>query len=606
MLIGDSKQMIPIVSTRLAITAGSALVLATILVLNTLWIWQREQTRLIDNQNALLHGTMQLAEMGLKLAGDRFDTDFRRGLIQDISDHMHIGSAHIIDEAGLILQSTRTADIGQNWSEAKPAPKNLEIVTDSSRFQTFLDSESNLVGLLRLCPLSTTSSPAACETLYLETTTGDFLAAVKAELLTQLLTFSSVIAFCVFAILAILDRRLFQPARRTIANLDRFAAGDHNLRCSPHGAWELRSLVDSVNKLFDTIQQGEKKLLEKQTMYAALLETMGDGLITMQPNGNIESMNSAAEKLLGFKRRELVGKRFNQLLADKSISQSSEFTLQEYISTHTAGNGDSHWEVWVQNKSGDEVPARISIRNMIIDDKNIFICVLSNIADIKEMEEELLQLNKQLSHTNERLEHSVITDSLTGLYNRRHFDATFSKEIARATRQSTALSLLVVDIDYFKQYNDRYGHLLGDDCLSRVGKCLNQLFKRSGDLPSRYGGEEFVIVLPGCDGLDLQERAETLRTAIEELRMPHAGSSVSDVVTVSIGSVTYRPLSDEVVAPKARELFKEADKALYRAKENGRNRVEFAGVYEANSALFNSQVADSILSRHMPANSNPE
>lgn len=595
--------MIPGISTRRAVIAGSVLMLVAILVVNTLWSWQREQSRLIENQNLLLHGTMQLAERGLALTDDAFEADFRRVLIQDIGGQTHISTAHIVNDAGLILQSTRTTDIGQNWTEAKGEPGRLGIVNDSSRFQTFLDSDSNLVGILRLCPLSTTSPTMPCETLYLETATGELLAAVKAELLTQLLIFSSVIALCIFTILAILDRRVFQPARQSIANLDEFAAGNHNLRCSPHGAWELRSLVDIVNKLFDTIQQGERKLLEKQTMYAALLETMGDGLITLQPNGNIESMNSAAERLLDYKRRELVGKKFNQLIADKTIAQSNDFSLQEYIDEHTAGNSDSHWEVWMRNKDGAEVPARISIRSMIIDDKSIYICVLSNIADIKEMEEELLQLNQQLSHTNEQLEQSVITDSLTGLYNRRHFDSTFSKELARATRQSTPLSLLIVDIDFFKQYNDRYGHLLGDDCLSRVGNCMNQLFKRSGDLPSRYGGEEFVVVLPGCDGLDLQERAETLRTAIEELRMPHAGSGVSDVVTVSIGSVTYRPMNNEVIAPKARELFKEADKALYRAKENGRNRVEFAGVFEASSTLFNSQIADSILSRHMPANS---
>lgn len=583
--------------------AGSVLMLATILVVNTLWIWQREQSRLIENQNLLLHATMQLAEMGLALSSDALEVDHRRILIQELGDQSHISTVQLVNEAGLILQSTRAADIGLNWTDTKAETRTLGIVNDSSRYQTFLNSDSNLVGILRLCPASTASVTIPCETLYLETATGDLLAAAKVQLLTQLLIFSAVIALCIFAILAILDRRVFQPARKTIANLDEFAAGNHNLRCSAHGAWELRSLVDSVNKLFDTIQQGEKKLLEKQTMYAALLETMGDGLITMQPNGNIESMNSAAERLLDYKRRELVGKKFNLLIADKEIAQSDDFSLQEYIDEQTAGNSDSHWEVWMRNRDGGEVPARISIRSMIIDDKSIFICVLSNIADIKEMEEALLQLNKQLSHTNEQLEQSVITDSLTGLYNRRHFDATFSKELARATRQSTPLSLLIVDIDFFKQYNDRYGHLLGDDCLSRVGNCMNQLFKRSGDLPSRYGGEEFVIVLPGCDGLDLQERAETLRTAIEGLRMPHAGSGVSDVVTVSIGSVTYRPMNNEVVAPKARELFKEADKALYRAKENGRNRVEFAGVFEASSTQFNSQIADSILSRHMPANS---
>ena len=106
------------------------------------------------------------------------------------------------------------------------------------------------------------------------------------------------------------------------------------------------------------------------------------------------------------------------------------------------------------------------------------------------------------------------------------------------------------------------------------------LFKRSGDLPARYGGEEFAIILPNCDALELQERAETLRAAIEGLAIPHADSKTMDVVTVSIGAVTFKPENAEVVSPKPKELFSQADKALYSAKGRGRNTVVFAGLFQ--------------------------
>ena len=598
--------MNPKPSTRLLITAAAILMLAAFLVANSLWIWQREQSRLMDNQNSLLAGSLRLAESRVENSGQPADTDFHRSLIQDMNSQAHISKAHIISAVGLILDSSLEAEIGQTFVEQTPDSAATSVGNDSSRFQTFFNSTANLAGRLPLCPASSATA-ASCETLYLETASKQILDEARSELLTtQLWLFCTAIVICLFALLAILERGVFQPARHTMAKLDAFAAGDHNLRCSPHGVWELKSLIESVNNLFNKIQQGEKQLLEKQTMYAALLETMGDGLITMQPNGNIQTINRAAERLLGYQRKELVDQKFNRLFADEKISQSIEFSLPEYIQSNCPDNSDSHWEVCMQTKDGSRVPARISIRNMIIDNENTYICVLSDIADIKEMEQELLQLNEQLSLTNEQLAQSAITDSLTGLYNRRHFDATFSKELARSTRQAACLSLLIVDIDFFKEYNDRYGHLLGDDCLSRVGECMNTIFKRSGDLPARYGGEEFAVVLPGCDGLDLQERAETLRLEIENLRMPHAGSSVSEVVTVSIGAVTYRPQGDVVVTPKPRELFKEADRALYRAKNRGRNRVEFAGIYEASSLTLESQIAESLLTRRIPINSIPE
>ncbi len=570
--------MNPNFRTRIAITACAVSAVATVLFLNYRWSLQHELDLIASNYNSLLHGSLHVVEAYLGQPGLEIDLAFRAQIIQELSSHPHISKVHISNSDGLILHSTVATEIGSNWIQNDSEIRNLRPVADSSRFQTFQNSDSIHVALQRLC---TESMSVPCEMLYLEADSGYILQQARRDLLGNMFAFGLATVLCVIAILYMLQRRIFLPVRRTIANLDDFADGDHNLRCSPSGTWELRSLVHSVNKLFDHIQLNEKSLLEKQTMYAALLETMGDGLITLQPDGNIVSVNGAAERLLGFKRRELSGTNISKVFAELELDASEKFSLQKYVEENSSEKTDSHWEVSMRCKDGATIPVRMSIRNMIIDDKETYICVIGSIADIKKMEKELLELNRQLSHTNEQLEKSVITDSLTGLFNRRHFDTTFGKELARTTRQDSALSLLIVDIDFFKQYNDRYGHLLGDDCLSRVGEAMTQLFQRGGDLPARYGGEEFAVVLPGCDEIELQERAETLRTRIESLGMPHAGSKVSDVVTVSIGAITYKPSAGGVVAPNPRELFKEADRALYKAKANGRNRVEFAGLYQS-------------------------
>lgn len=570
--------MNPNFRTRIAITACAVSAVATVLFLNYRWSLEHELDLIASNYNSLLHGSLHVVEAYLQHPGTEVDPAFRTQLIQELSNHPHISKAHISNNDGLILHSTVATEIGSRWIQNDVDILSLRPVADSSRFQTFQYSDSIQVALQRLC---TESTSAPCEMLYLEADSSHFLQQARRDLFGNMLAFGLATILCVVAILYMLQRRIFLPVRRTIANLDEFAKGDHNLRCSPSGTWELRSLVFSVNKLFDHIQLSEKSLLEKQTMYAALLETMGDGLITLQPDGNIVSVNGAAERLLGFKRRELSGTNISKVFAELELETTEKFSLQQYIEKNSSEKTDSHWEVSMRCKDGTTIPVRMSIRNMIIDNKETYICVMGSISDIKKMEKELLELNKQLSHTNEQLEKSVITDSLTGLFNRRHFDTTFGKELARTTRQDSALSLLIVDIDFFKQYNDRYGHLLGDDCLSRVGEAMTQLFQRGGDLPARYGGEEFAVVLPGCDEMELQERAETLRTSIESLGMPHAGSKVSDVVTVSIGAITYKPSAGGVVAPNPRELFREADRALYKAKANGRNRVEFAGLYQS-------------------------
>ncbi len=191
--------------------------------------------------------------------------------------------------------------------------------------------------------------------------------------------------------------------------------------------------------------------------------------------------------------------------------------------------------------------------------------------DAKILELEVLQ--KELEEKNARLELLSSLDGLTGLFNRRYFDDNFVKEWKQASRDKRPLSLLIVDIDYFKNYNDFYGHLEGDDCLRKVAQVLYEALMRPTDIIARYGGEEFTAILPNTDKEGAKRVGERMMEYVDRLRLSHKGSSVADVVTVSIGAATLVPDGKLTVT----SLLERADKALYEAKEKGRNLLCHSG-----------------------------
>lgn len=167
------------------------------------------------------------------------------------------------------------------------------------------------------------------------------------------------------------------------------------------------------------------------------------------------------------------------------------------------------------------------------------------------------------------LEAKVMLDGLTNIPNRRRFDEVLESEWKRAQRTGTLLSLVMLDVDFFKRYNDNYGHGPGDECLKKVASALVDAVDRPSDLVARYGGEEFVALLPETEAQGAGYIAERMRSAVEQLQLPHQYSEVSNVVTVSVGSVCVRPCS----GTSQLELLRLADEKLYEAKESGRNQV---------------------------------
>jgi len=182
------------------------------------------------------------------------------------------------------------------------------------------------------------------------------------------------------------------------------------------------------------------------------------------------------------------------------------------------------------------------------------------------------QAEKELEKANIALEKLALVDGLTQIANRRCFDDTLENEWQRLKRTDQPISLLLGDIDYFKKFNDNYGHQAGDDCLREVGKALAGSALRPADLVARYGGEEFVLLLPDIASEGALKVAERVIEAIRALQIPHQASDVSNTVTISIGASTLIPTEDQEPA----SLIAMADEALYRAKEQGRNRVLLA------------------------------
>ena len=175
----------------------------------------------------------------------------------------------------------------------------------------------------------------------------------------------------------------------------------------------------------------------------------------------------------------------------------------------------------------------------------------------------------ELKRYRDFLEDLSLVDGLTGIGNRRRFDEFLVREWRRSRRARTPLSLVLLDVDYFKAFNDHYGHAAGDDCLREVAATLAMLVRRPGDLCARYGGEEFAAILPHTDLAGARTLAERIREAVLALEIPHEGSAVSPHVTVSIGIAA----SDPSAAQEPEDLLRDADRRLYEAKTAGRNRV---------------------------------
>ncbi|WP_290650461.1 sensor domain-containing diguanylate cyclase, partial [Aquisalimonas sp.] len=285
----------------------------------------------------------------------------------------------------------------------------------------------------------------------------------------------------------------------------------------------------------------------------AITESMGEGVYVLDGSGRVRYVNQAASELLGYRPDEITGAKANALFWDSGgvKGQPSQIPGWEVLRTGGTYRSDRHE---LRRRNGTSLPVSLTVAPL----RGVEHGVVAVFQDIAERARELSSLKEQAAR-----------DPLTGLGNRRMFDASLQRESTRARRARTSLSLLMLDVDNFKLLNDTFGHPAGDDTLRRIAALLQGSVTRAEDLICRYGGEEFAIILPLADADAAALVAERIRAAVEAAAIPQTREAGCPIVTMSIGCATATGPNVEPASLLAR-----ADAGVYRAKRLGRNRVE--------------------------------
>jgi len=307
----------------------------------------------------------------------------------------------------------------------------------------------------------------------------------------------------------------------------------------------------------------QRSLKESEYRFQKIMETAIEGILIFDENYTITFCNDNMAAMLGYTTDEMLGKTYASFFPESQLD-----IYNEQASRRKQGK-DSVYECGLLRKDGQINWFLVSAK-AILDDSGRFegsFAMLTDINARKEMEFLLAETNRQLMELSN-------TDSLTGIANRRSFDSALEHEYYRLRRSNSELSVIMLDIDHFKEYNDYYGHVMGDECLRRIGRVLTGCVTRSVDLAARYGGEEFACILPDTGIQGAVAIAECIRQRIHELKIEHKESPVSEFVTASLGVATVR-YSDNMSPADVVEM---ADRLMYKAKLSGRNRTEYAAL----------------------------
>ncbi|GMK39158.1 hypothetical protein PCCS19_22120 [Paenibacillus sp. CCS19] len=306
-------------------------------------------------------------------------------------------------------------------------------------------------------------------------------------------------------------------------------------------------------------KQTEQALKESEEQYRKMFELSPNAICLIDENGKIVFVNDKAVELFeADSYSSLVGVEKFDIIAP-AFREESKARFQSIFSREYSGLTYENHFVTLQ---GHVFVAEVSVTCVQFDGELV---ALAHIQDISKRKEE----EEQLQETNRWLKELSTIDGLTGISNRRHFEEMLKQEWTDSAEYATPCSVILFDIDYFKRFNDTYGHQGGDACLRNIASSIQTLMKRPDDVFARYGGEEFVILLPQTNANEALLLAERIEQLVTTLGIPHAASKVSDHVTVSIGVATMTA----VPGLKRRDLIEQADRALYQAKLAGRNRI---------------------------------
>ncbi len=300
----------------------------------------------------------------------------------------------------------------------------------------------------------------------------------------------------------------------------------------------------------DLIHEQQRLAASKAHLQAFVLTTP-NGVLTLDSDGHVLALNPAAEALFGFEASELTGSHIDLLFG---IWMGARLSPQALVGRPQ--------ELTARHRDGQELTLLLSVAEVKTETTHRFVCIITDMSERKRQELALQEANRQLAKQS-------ITDGLTGVGNRRYFDQLLQQEWQRSARHGHSLACIMVDIDHFKLYNDRYGHVAGDDCLIRVAELLRSCAGRSGEAVCRYGGEEFVLLLADCDLAGALLVAQRCLDSIRLAGIEHDASPLRRRLSLSLGVAVCVADAQGVAV----SLVERADSALYAAKQSGRARL---------------------------------
>ncbi len=314
-------------------------------------------------------------------------------------------------------------------------------------------------------------------------------------------------------------------------------------------------------------KQSEDAVRASEEIYKTILMASPDDITIADLSGRIIMVSEAAYKMFGYESEDAIGMSVMDFIAPEE-HERAHANIMRMI--HENYNGPNEYRAIRKDGSCFD----IEVNNGLIRDRQgnpvRMVLIVRDITNRKKAEQQIQELVYQLEIERDLAQRNSLTDNLTGLSNRRLFDNVLRTEFSRHKRSGSQLSLIMLDVDHFKKYNDHYGHLAGDDCLRQIARALKAVVERGPDIVARYGGEEFVVILPDTDRHGAAVLAGRIGKSVLKLALPHAQSDISEFVTISLGVATA---ADHVLTDGS-QLVALADQALYQAKKDGRNRYE--------------------------------
>lgn len=319
------------------------------------------------------------------------------------------------------------------------------------------------------------------------------------------------------------------------------------------------STLYAISVVFGNLRRAQTELRQIASLHKLVVDNSRDAIELGDLDGRRTYLSPGIKALTGWEPEELVGMLFREMIHPADLAE-----VEMAMRALRAGSEGGTLEYRARKRDGEYFWAEGSLRVYRDPATGRPIGYLNLIRDISERK----RSEEHLQSAYRAMETLVVVDALTGIANRRRFDELLTTEWRRALREGSRLSLLLIDADHFKRYNDTYGHVRGDSCLKQIAEAALDVVLRPGDLVARYGGEEFAVVLPGTDETGAKAVAEDICQAVRNRQLPHEGNAPG-IVTVSVGVATMIPQRGKT----SQDLIEAADQALYRAKGRGRNRV---------------------------------